>query len=77
MPSLYFRQPYLDPNLAHPDRPWEKDGVLVTSKRHKAALMREQGLVEAGDRKHGARNFDKSMARSAKDQGHNPSGVPA
>lgn len=54
-PDCYFRKPYLDPNLAHPDRPWEKDGVWVESKQHKKRLMAEQGLFEAGDRVRGAR----------------------
>ena len=63
-PDVYFRAPYLDPNLAHPNRPWEKDGVWVESKQHKARLMAEQNLVERGDHRHGARNYDKSISAS-------------
>ena len=76
-PSVYFRQPYVDPNLGDYRHPHEANGVLITSKRHKARLMREQGVVEAGDRVRGGRNFDKSLARSAREQGHNPDNVPA
>ena len=54
--DVYFRAPYLDPNLAHPKRPWEKDGVWVESREHKARLLSEQNLREAGDRQHGAIN---------------------
>ena len=74
IPDVSFTGPYLDPNLAHPDRPWEKDGVWVESKRHKARLMTEQNLREVGDKKHGARNFDPALARRWKEQGFNPSG---
>lgn len=68
LPDVYFKEPYLDPNLAHPDRPKEKDGVWVESRRHKAQLMKEQGLVEGGDKKHGARNFDASLSRKIMEQ---------
>lgn len=61
VPDVYFPGPYVDPNLGHPDRPHERDGVLVTSKQHKARLMKEQGLTEKGDRRGGAINFDKSL----------------
>ena len=67
-PDVYFRQPYLDPNLAHPDRPHEANGVWVTSRRHKAALMAEQNLVERGDKRGGARNEDKFLQRKAREQ---------
>ena len=71
VPDIYFKEPYLDPNLAHPNRPWEKNGVWVRSRAHKAALMKEQGLREAGDRKHGARIEDKSLQRRMRDNGWN------
>ena len=70
VPDVYFPGPYIDPNLGHPDRPCEKDGVLVLSKRHKAMLLKEQGLREVGDRRHGAINLDKDLVRRAKEQGH-------
>lgn len=71
-PDVYFRKPYLDPNLAHPDRPNEsrQGGVWVTSKRHKAALLAEQNLVERGDKRGGARNEDKFLQQRAREQGH-------
>ena len=72
VPDVFFPGPYIDPNLVHRNRPWEKNGVLVTSKRHKAQLLREQNLVEAGDAKNGSRNFDPALARRAKEQGHGP-----
>jgi hypothetical protein len=72
VPDVYFAGPYVDPNLAHPDRPWEANGVLVTSKRHKAQLMAEQGLREAGDRKGGARNYDAARAREMRERGFGP-----
>lgn len=35
----------------------DKNGnpILLTSRTHKATVMREQGIVEAGDRHHGSR----------------------
>lgn len=35
----------------------DKNGepILLTSRRHKAEVMRQQGIVEAGDRYHGSR----------------------
>lgn len=72
LPDVFFQGPYVDPNLAHPDRPWEKDGVLVTSRRHKAQLMAEQNLREAGDRKGGARNYDATRARIERERGFGP-----
>ena len=56
LPDVSFRGAYLDPNLGHPSRPHERDGVMVYSKRHKETLLREQGLREVGDKRHGARN---------------------
>ena len=73
VPDVYFKEPYWDPNLAHPQRPWEcKRGVYVESKAHKMRLMREQDLRECGDRVHGARVEDKARLRMAREQGHGP-----
>lgn len=79
VPDVWFPGPYIDPNLAHPKRPWEiqkvvggGDGVLVTSKRHKARLLREQGLHEAGDRRRGMRREDKAAMKRAVAQGFAP-----
>lgn len=61
-PDVYFPgEPYMDPNLVRPTDVHSPDGILVRSKRHKAALLREQGLVERGDRVHGAINYDPKM----------------
>lgn len=70
--DVYFKGPYMDPNLAHYKRPWEKDGVWVRSREHKAALLAEQNLREAGDKFHGARIQDSRLERSAREQGHRP-----
>lgn len=51
IPDVYFREPYFDPNLANEKNP---QGVQVESRRHKAHLLREQGLKEGGDRYHGS-----------------------
>ncbi len=45
----------IDPNLC--DR--YSGPIPFSSKREKAAIMKRLGLQEDGDRKHGARNFDK------------------
>lgn len=64
VPDVYFRGPYLDPNLANASRPSEKDGVWITSKAHKARIMKEQNLREVGDRQHGSRNFERTAFRN-------------
>lgn len=73
-PDVYFKEPYRDPHLVHPDRPNEvkAGGVWVTSKRHKAALMAEQNLVERGDKRGGARIEDRFLQQRAREQGHHP-----
>lgn len=68
IPDVSFTRPYLDPNLPHPDRPWEADGVWVESRQHKARLLAEQNLVEKGDKRGGMRNEDKFLQRRAKEQ---------
>lgn len=50
--DAYFKEPHFVEHLATPQHP---HGQWVTSKAHKARLMREQGVREAGDRHHGAR----------------------
>ena len=69
-PDVYFRKPYLDPNLAKPYSRIEKDGVWITSKSHKARLMKEQGLRELGAPVHGGRIFDKHSAQQMKRMGY-------
>lgn len=50
--DVYFDKPYFDEHLADSKH---KEGQWINSKAHKAQVLREQGLVEAGDRFHGAR----------------------
>lgn len=66
-PDVYFREPYWDPNLFDFDSPGfdPKRGTFVTSKVHKAYLMKKLGVREAGDRKNGSRNFDPISHRHA------------
>lgn len=67
--DVYFREPYLDPNLVTRDgfktmeRKNGQEGVWVSSREHKARLMKERGVVEAGDKQHGARNLDVKLAK--------------
>lgn len=51
-PDVYFAGEGIEPNLATESAPL---GVFVHSKRHKAEIMRRQGISECGDRVHGAR----------------------
>ncbi len=51
-PDVYFRKPYYDENLGDEKNP---DGQMIKSKEHKARIMREQGVREAGDRIRGSR----------------------
>jgi len=51
-PDVYFRSEYFDGNLGDEKHPY---GRWITSKTHKADIMREQGVREAGDRIRGAR----------------------
>lgn len=50
--DVYFREAYFDQNLGDAKNP---NGQWITSKAHKAKIMREQNVREAGDRKHGSR----------------------
>lgn len=54
--DVYFNQKrgaYFDPQLAHPEK--APLGQMVHSREHKALLMREQGIFEKGDKRHGSR----------------------
>ena len=53
IPDTYFRTPYFDENLADEQH---THGQFIESKRHKAQIMRQLGIREAGDRIHGSRN---------------------
>lgn len=66
-PDVYFRQPYWDENLCDYDSPnfvYGK-GTWVTSKTHKAYLLKKLGVRESGDRVHGATKFDPIAHRHA------------
>ena len=52
-PDVYFRRPEMVENLADANHPF---GQVVESRRHKARILREQGLREAGDMHHGSRD---------------------
>ena len=62
-PDVYFDKSkganQTDPNLV--DR--YKGPIPFSSKREKAAILKRLGLREAGDKDHGARNFDKQGSR--------------
>ena len=53
IPDIYFRQPGIEEHLADAKNP---EGTFITSKTHKAEVMKQLGLVESGDRFHGSRN---------------------
>ena len=55
-PDVYFKKPYLDPNLVDTKNPKEHNGVWIKSRADKAARMKKIGCHETGDRVHGARN---------------------
>lgn len=62
-PDVYFDESkggfQTDPNLC------AKDGnpIPFSSRREKAAILRQLGLREAGDKEHGGRNFDKRASK--------------
>lgn len=62
-PDVYFDKSkgafQTDPNIC------ERNGnrIPFSSKREKAAILKRLGLREAGDKIHGARNFDKTASK--------------
>lgn len=52
--DVFFRGPGFEPHLADPDK--SPNGNFVRSREHKAALMRELGVREVGDKVRGARD---------------------
>lgn len=66
-PDVYFREPYWDENLCDFDDPHydPRRGTFITSKAHKAYVMKKCGLREDGDKKAGARAFDPLYSRIA------------
>lgn len=63
IPDVYFDKSkganQTDPNLC--DR--YKGPIPFSSKREKAVIMKQLGLREDGDKKHGSRNFDKKASK--------------
>lgn len=50
--DVFFKGEYFDPHIAHPEK--SPKGNLIRSREHKAALMREIGITECGDKRHGS-----------------------
>jgi hypothetical protein len=63
LPDVYFDPSkganQTDPNLC--DR--YKGQIPFSSKREKAAILKNLGLRECGDKEHGGRNFDRHAAK--------------
>lgn len=51
-PDVFFQGEYFEPHFATDGQP---HGQVVTSKSHKAQIMRELGVRESGDKVHGSR----------------------
>lgn len=62
--DVYFKKPYFDRNLSTQEEP---KGQFVTSRNHKAALLKKFGLREAGDRVHGSNGFDSIAHRHSQE----------
>lgn len=62
-PDVYFNpskgSDQTDPNLCR------RNGIPIpfSSKREKAAILKQKGIREAGDKIHGSRNFDKTSSK--------------
>jgi RNA polymerase subunit RPABC4/transcription elongation factor Spt4 len=55
IPDVYFRGPEFCKELGDPKDPKKWMGQHIGSKREKARILKELGLQEAGDYRHGAR----------------------
>jgi len=66
--DVYFKRPYYDENFTDENdaSTWEK-GTFITSRAHKAQLMKKFHLREDGDRVRGARKFDPLAHRHAQE----------
>lgn len=53
VPDVHFSRPEVIEHLADQEHPF---GQMIESRRHKARVMREQGIREDGDRHHGSRD---------------------
>jgi hypothetical protein len=68
-PDVFFSGAYLDPHLVDVNKPEQKNGVWIESRRQKAEIMKRLGFRELGDKRHGSRLEDKSMWRAQKERG--------
>lgn len=70
--DVYFQGAYFDPHLIDLKNKEQQKakGVWIESRRQKADIMRRLGVVEAGDKRHGARPLDKSAIRRDQDRGN-------
>lgn len=50
--DVFFKGEYFDPHIA--DYKKSPGGNLIRSREHKAQLMREIGITECGDKRHGS-----------------------
>ena len=51
--DVYFKEPYFDKHIADPGK--TPHGTFIQSREHKANMMRQYGIGEVGDKRHGAR----------------------
>lgn len=63
LPDVYFAGAYKDPHLVDVNKPEQKDGVWIESRRQKAEIMKRLGVREVGDKRGGARLEDKFSMR--------------
>lgn len=52
--DVFFKEPYFDSNISDPVK--SPFGTHITSRSHKAMMMKECGLKEHGDKRHGSRD---------------------
>jgi len=57
-PDVYFREPYLEEHMG-------PEPIFISSRQEKVRIMKERGIVEAGDRRRGASHFDPIAHRHA------------
>lgn len=56
--DVYFKEPYFDEHLGDPNDVQTHGGQWVTSRAHKAELLKKYNLREAGDRVRGTNGWD-------------------
>src|ERR1035437_8610817 len=50
--DVFFKAPYFDANITDPVK--APHGTMITSRSHKAEVMKQNGLKEVGDKRAGA-----------------------